>query len=538
MTRKIIPLIFCIIFLILSLQNTYEPGISIDEADEAIACDLTFKNYSPIAKTVLIGPYVVIFNKIFPIMHGSYAGRVHAYLMLIFSRIFGVNVFTVRFTSIAVSAITLIFIYFLCRMWFGYRVAVVTVLLSATNLLFVQYSRVGYYREEVFVIFFFWAGFFFLAKYLMLRRPIFLYLSFFLFGLGLSTKFTMLFYIAGLGATLVLLRKGFNLRWDIKRIVLSLVSFCLGAFQLILYNIISGGESVKFLLNALRHYTIAGYNNLAYFINLWERVTHLIYLLEGYISERDSWGVIQSSFIERIAPIFIGLFFVSFFFVFLYAIFLNKNSANVRYRILFFYIFYGIVFLLTPFAPKGLSPGHLLVLLPFPQILIALFLEYMRPVLKNRTTALPIMYSVFLIPFLVFNIWMNIYFYAQMKKNGGYGRWSTTIYELSQYMNDKKIYSPVTFGFGLQENIVMLSGYRVIPQRFDEYSSSESVIKGYHKLSLTNEPIFLLVKGSEEYIPNFDLFISLAEGDGKSKALNKIFLNKAGEPVYWLYKIY
>lgn len=538
MTRIIIPLIFCIIFLILSLLNTYEPGISIDEADEAIACDLTFKNYSPIAKTVLMGPYVVIFNKIFPLMHGSYTGRVHAYLMLIFSRLFGINVFAIRFTSIAISAITLIFVYFLCRMWFGYRVAVVTVLLNATNLLFVQYSRVGYYREEVFVIFFFWAGFFFLAKYFVLPRPIFLYLSCFLFGLGLSTKFTMLFYIVGLGATLALLRQGFDLRWDIKRIALSLVSFCLGAFQLILFNIISGGKSLKFLLNSLREYTIAGYNNLAYFINLQERVRHLIYLLEGYISERNSWGVIQSSFIERIAPVFIGLFFVSFIFVFLYTFFLNKNFISIKYRILFFYIFYGIVFLLTPFAPKGLSPGHLLVLLPLPQILIALFLEYMRPILKNRTIVLPIMYSVFLIPLLVFNIWMNIYFYTQMRKNGGYGRWSTSIYELSQYMTDKKIYSPVTFGFGLQENIVLLSGYRVIPYRYDEYCPSESVIKGYRNLSFKKEPIFLLIKGSEDYIPNLDLFMSLAERDGKSKVLDKIFLNKAGEPVYWLYKIY
>ena len=52
----------------------------------------------------------------------------------------------------------------------------------------------------------------------------------------------------------------------------------------------------------------------------------------------------------------------------------GPRPAAARPKVLFLYIVYGTVFFLSPFTVSNLDPGHLVVLLPFPQIATALFL--------------------------------------------------------------------------------------------------------------------------------------------------------------------
>lgn len=536
--KKAAIFIVIVIFLALSLPYIHNPGLNIDEADKAITCDMMFKNTSTVPRDVLAGHHITLFNRFVPTMASPYSGRIHVYIMYIFSRLFGVNVFSLRFSSIAVSAFTLYFIYLLCRMWFGYRVAVITALLTATSLFFVQYARVGHYREVVFVMFFFWAGFFLIGRYLRERKFYLLCLGFFLFGLGLTTKITMLFYLAGLSISFILLNRKFNLLSgiNIKYAFLALISFCVGSFYLILYNVLSGWGTFKLLSDSLMN-TSSRYNNLSYIANLQERIGHLMELLRGHLSDGDraDWGVTEWHFAESAAPVLVALFFVSFIFVFLYMFFLKGKIE--KHKIIFFLIFYGAVFFLTPFTISGSNPGHLLLLFPFPQLIMALFIDYIWTKSRDKRVTFGL-FSFFLMPFLTFHIAENIRFHKEMERNGGCRRWSSAIYELSDYLREKEISSPVTFGFGLCHNIAFLSKYKAIPNQLDENYSLEDIEKEYRRQSLKNEPIFFLTKGSEDCMPNLNLFIKLAEKDGKNKKLYKIFYNRAGEPVYWLYKIY
>lgn len=536
--NKTTPFILIIIFLLLSIPNIYYPGISIDEAEDGILCGYILKN-KPDGFQSLLGDYVVLFNKIIPIINGPYTGAVPAYLMFIFSRLFGIGVLSLRLTPIFTSAISLLFIFYFCKMWFGHPVAFVATLLTATNLFFVQYSRVGFYREEIFVMSFFWAGLFFFVKYSEKQRVSLLYLGFFLFGLGLSSKITFLWYILGMGAAYVLLRKRLHLLVGLnkERSLAALLSFCLGAFYLILFNLKRGGATVKRLVDSLMYSTPAKVNNLAYLTNLQGRIKDLTMLLRGCIYERVDWGVAKMSFIEQISPIFVGLALVSFVSVLLFTVFSRNSPKLLRYRVLFFYALYITVFLCTPFTVGNFHPGHLLVLLPFPFILLALFLDYVWRWTKQKRIVLNILYSVFLVPILVFNVWMNVHFNIEMKENGGYRRWSTAVYELASYLQDKRIYTPVTFGFGLKHNIAFLSNCDIIPIQLDENCSLEYVKEEYRRLSLRKEPIFFLTKNSEDYMPNLNLFMRLVVRDGKKKTLDKVFLNRAGKSVYWLYKI-
>jgi 4-amino-4-deoxy-L-arabinose transferase-like glycosyltransferase len=532
------------IFLVLTLPNLNYPGISIDEAADGIVSSYILKDSAIYynKELMITNCYVVLFNRILPVMSGHYLGSVLAYLVYPFARIFGLNIISLRITPIFFSILTILFIYLLCKIWFGKRVAFFASLLAATNLLFVQYSRVGLYREEIFIIFFFWATLFFFAKYFEKKAPHFLYIGLFLFGLGLSAKITFFWYVCGMLMGYIILKKRLNLLISLKirQRVIGLFTFCLGAIFIIFYNIKEPGVTVKMLTRSLLEYPFVKENmsisNLSYFTNLKIRISQLLMFLKENIAVRSDWGVIQMCPIERASFIIVSVAAISFISVLIFALF-SLNSSR-KYRILFFYIIYVTVMLLTPFTVSSFDPGHLLVLFPFPQITMALFLDYIWQWNKYKKAILTMACSIFLIPVLLFNIWVNVYFNTEMKKNGGYRRWSTAVYELANYL-DKKNIQPVMFGWGMAENIVFLSHERIVPVVYTEANFIlERFAKERKSLSLKRKPIFYLTMISEENQLLRDLFMKLAEENRENKTSERIFFNLAGDPVYWLYKIY
>lgn len=543
--ERMILLFIIAIFLVLTMPNLNCPGISIDEAGDGIVSNYILKDCSIYKQKLMItNYYIVLFDRIFPIMSGGYVSSVFSYLMFPFSIIFGLNVISLRATPIFFSVLTILFIYLFCKIWFGKRVAFLTALLTATNLVFVQYSRVGLYREEIFIIFFLWAGLFLFGKYYETKRNLFLYLSLFFWGLGFSAKIIFLWYAIGIIVAYVILRRRANLlaSLNIRQTIIALSSFCLGAIFIILYNVKEPGISMKILVHSLFVSPFKGrpsshMDNLAYLTNLKARISHLIMLLKGNIADKIDWGIIKMCSIERISFVVISLIIVSFICVLILTLF--SRSKPIKYRILFFYILYITVMALTPFSVSGLEPGHLVMLLPFPQIVMALFLDYIWQWIRRKKMPSIAIYSIFLIPVFLFNIWMNIYFNIEMEKNGGYRRWSTAIYELADYLDKEKI-QPITFGWGLKENIAFITHEEIVPIIFEEFNSdlSGAIIDEYKLLSLKKKPIFYLSMKSEENILYRDLFMKFATEDGKKLTLVKVFFNHAGDPVYWLYKVY
>lgn len=566
--RKLLILLPIALFLILAVYNLNYPGMSIDEAGDGIvssyilkdahgynlkdtqslkaAQNCVLKNTHSKKELMITNFYFVLFNRIFPVMSGEYVGSVFSYLIYPFSLVLGLNVITLRITPIFFSVFTLIFIYLSCKIWFGTRAAFLAALLTAVNLVFVQYSRVGLYREEIFIVFFFWAGFFLLLKYFETKRNIFLYFSLYFWGLGFSAKIIFLFYAVGITVAYMLLRKKLNLTifLSLRQLMVAVVSFCLGAFSIIAYNLEAPLITLKVIFKSLfsSPFRAAGsnlnINNLDYLANFKLRFLDLMTFLKANIVERTDWGVIGPLPFEKVSFMIACLTIFSFIFVLIFALF--SQNKSIKYRILFIYVVYITVIFLTPFTVSGFCPGHLTVLLPFFQIALALFLDYIWQRFRNKKPFLIAVYSIFLIPLLLFNIWLNIYFNNEMKKNGGYRRWSTTVYELADYLQKNNILSPITFGWGLKENIAFITHQEVVPLIYDEaYSDlSGSVVDKYKQLSLENKPIFYLTMGFEENIPKRDLFMKLARESGKKIMLVRKFFNRKGDSVYWLYKIF
>lgn len=536
------------LFLILTIYNLHYPGISIDEAGDGIVSNYILKDASIAKQGLMItNYYIVLFNRIFPVMSGDYVGSVFSYLVFPFLHIFGLNAISLRITPIFFSAWTILFIYLFCRGLFDRRVAFLSALLTAVNLVFVQYSRVGLYREEIFIIFFFWAGLFLLGKYSETKKSLFLYLCLFFWGLGFSTKIIFLWYALSITVAYMILGRKFNLltAFDFRQSIISVLSFCLGSIFIILYNIKKPAITIKIILHSLfvgpfkwtSSDVLASVhiNNLAYFANLKTRIPHLIMLLKEDIADKADWGIIHICPIEGLSPVIAGLTLISFVSVLIFTLFSRTNP--IKYRVLFLYTIYVTLIALTPFTPSGFDPGHLIILLPFPQIVMALFLNYIWQWARHKKIILISVYSIFLIPVFLFNIWMNIYFGSEMKASGGYRRWSTASYELKDYLDKQKI-RPIMFGVGLKETIAFLTNERVVPLILYSKLSLSDLAKEYKLLSFKKEPIFYLTMHSEEYLPNVSLFMKLAQDDGKKIVQERIFLNRAGDPIYWLYKIY
>jgi len=578
-TKSAVFLIILIYFSLATFNINY-PGLNTDEAFHGVASNNILKDASDIKKgrTQFLGCHVILFGKIFPIMPSDYYGAVIPYLFYPFIRILGSNAIALRFGSIFISAIFLLFVYHLCKIWFGKRVGLLATLLTATNLAFVQYSRVGLYRCEIIVMFFFWVGLFFLIKYSQKKKYYFLCLSFFLFGIGLSTKINFLYYIVALTLAYLIIGKRLNLLspFNIKKAIIMLLSFCLGSFFIIVYNIKEPWITVRQLLSVLtdphgtsRYTNAMGANNWAYLNNLAVKSQHLFTLLGGDISDKVYWGVFGNYAIELFSVLMTGLIIASLVVLLFLALFRPGLSKIIRYRILFLYVIYATVFLLSPFTLSAFNQGHLLILLPFPQVALAIFLIYIWQRAEQSKIILMKLFVGFSISFIIFfNIVTNIYFNIQMKKIGGYGRWSTAIGELADYLQKNNITSPIMFDYDLHSNLLFLSDNRVSPVIYDKFYP-EPLIAAYKKLFSANREIFYLsitpekiemeeiiasgswrmgdLKRKKEFPRLFlegpnkyhkDLFMNFIKKSGKKKELKKVFFNNAAHPVYWLYRIY
>jgi 4-amino-4-deoxy-L-arabinose transferase-like glycosyltransferase len=573
--------IFLIILLYLGLAlfNINYPGLDTDEAFNGVVSNNILRDVSDIANAQCLQSYVSISGKIIPVMAAQYSGPIIPYLARPFIALFGPGAFALRLCGILILAILLLFIYRLAGVWFGRRVGLLAALLTATNLSFVQYSRVGMFRVEIFVMAFFWIGLYLLIRYSQGKNFFFFCLGCLSLGLGFCTKITFLYYLVGLVPAYLILGRKLNLLrgFNFKKTLLSIFSFCLGSFFIIIYNFKQPGITFKQLFFALTDIKATGQNtigmpanNLNYLYNLSVRISDLSGLLKGDLFTRWDWGVTRSSTLEKFLPAAAGLAVIAMLWGLFAALFLPGLSQLIRRRLLFLYTVYLALFFATPFTLSSFNQGHLLIIFPFPQVILALFLVYLGRGIKRKSKVFG---KVFLwgliLPVVSLNIYMNIYFNLEMKRTGGYGRWSTAVSELVEYLQRKNIVSPVMFGYALHANLIFLTDNKIAPEIYDKFHAplNRSV---YAELFSSKSPVFYLtltpeenklkamlncqpgeVKGpgenlcaqlmdysGEEGTDYRDLFLSFVRESGKKKELEKVFLNRAGAPVYWLYRIY
>jgi len=549
--EKLALIFISLIFSAFFISNIYSPGVWNDEAAVGIVADHVSGSINEGRMDKL------------PHMQWIHPVTVTSYLVFPFVYLFGSDVFSVRLALIFYAVGSLWLMYYLCRDWFGKKVAFITFLLTATNLAFFQYTKLGNFHKDPYVVFLFWTGLFFIRRFFKKQRLVYLFLGFFIFGLALSVKLTFLVYIMALVASYLIWHKKVDLfkGLSIKHMLGAFISFCAGSYFLIEYNLREDWITVKSMLGSLFAVSHEGRSNASYLDNLLLRTKQLFMMIGGNLEEKLDWGVLGKAPIEGVASIIIlGLFLVSFVAIFIFAISKRVNFTIPRRKILFLYIFYGIVFLCTPFALSKFYQEHLIFIFPFPQIVCALFLVYIAHRLRRKQIALIFIYSIFLILPLFYNIWTNVYYANEMKKNGGTGPWSTAIYGLAGYLQENRIKRPICFFQEPATSIEFLSNhnskkvllgdteecfrYFRATQNEQVFADNVEIIK---KLIVETHEKYYLNKQDYFYIISMDsIEMELSESEAlkifiedynKQLVLEKIFSNRAGEAVYYLYRI-
>lgn len=371
-------------FIVAVLFRLDRLGMNADESANALAALEIFEVWTRdgFAAAVVRTPML---------MNVFYVGSLKYFLSWPFLSLGGYTLFVSRlaFVPYVIGLIVLVFI--VMRRWFGAEVASVCSFLMCINSSLIRSSRTAFRREELLVAFLFWLGLWLIDRCRHKKSFWLLAGSGLFFGLALWTKLMFVAYLVGAVAGFLFLGREsrqaikadlFNVRGGFFSFV---GMFIVGSLPLIAYNVINNGKTLRMCWNSLFSSASVfpgGANNMNLVSNIAVRLNHFFDFLVRDIPEVDS--------IRNVPGNYIALLLFAVAFIFLSGCIISKKIFKDRERkkISFLLVFYITVFVLTAFTPRGLAQGHMLIMVPFGEIIAALFLcrvAFVR--IRNRQSA-------------------------------------------------------------------------------------------------------------------------------------------------------
>lgn len=545
------------------------PGLYNDEAYDVIpAMQLVLGQ--PVELNRGVGLH--LFGRDFPLMISDYQGVSSMYVVLPLFAIFGPGVGPVRGMTIGFGAIGIVLTYLLGRRLYGRPAGLVAALLLATSPSFIFWSRIGVYVVSQVVPLALGAT---LACLRWRRdgRAGWLALAGLLIGIGLSTKILFIWFIlgaiaAGVAVWLVdwcwpidaegrprprqALRVKLNQPPPIGRsaVIAGLGGFLLGAAPLIAYNLVSAG-TLK-ILRANLGQTEKGVDNSAFITNLTGRLGAFKTVLEGSYF----WFLGDVNANRIVLPLFlvsaVGLLAL-----------VCALPAYRRYRATTVFILTLTLAILvqSAFTLSGLEATHLLILLPFPCLVIGAFAmlagEQLLIVLKSRRPAI-VRYAIaalpallLLLPITVGNLIVDVHYHRVLAQTGGKSSFSASIYELARFLDTPKgerdpfnYRRPYALDWGMKYNIQLLTDGRVDPQEI--YGQGRALPPDFKttldRLFADPTTVFLAHRADGQNIPaaypdRTLAFLQYVEASGKRVVPVKVFNEPGNTPLFYLYTV-
>ena len=186
-----------VIFIVLSAHQLTLPGLHYDEAKEAGVNAMQLVTGQPVTAfrdaTIQVGPWRL------PLMVQDYIGAMNVALAMPFLALGGVNVVALRWLSILIGALTLVLTWRVAWRLSGDVAAACAALLLAVNPTFIFWSRQGIFVTNLTALLFM-ASLLTGLRWWEKRRPVDLWLTAFLWGLGIYAK---LLFVWAIGAMVV-----------------------------------------------------------------------------------------------------------------------------------------------------------------------------------------------------------------------------------------------------------------------------------------------------------------------------------------------
>jgi len=496
-TSLLIPGVILFIFFEIS-PSLRTPIVQGDEAGTGIVTLFLMNNIPD-------GTGVVFFGRYFPLSYVPRHGALESYMLLPFLLLGGVTPEALRIGPLLFGVITIVFTYWFGSRFFNQYVGAIAAFLLAINGFFVSIIKMGGMCGFSILTFSLIPLLLFL-KYSHTKRNLYFYLGMFLLGLGFNVRGYFIWFIIALFFTgLLLYRRMFR----IKICCIGFICLFIGALP-VLYH--------YFKINLFRDFILANFivakeeniNNLHFFANLLRRIDHLNEALAGRLYE--SWR-------QNSALIYIFWICIVFF---AYKIILRKKTILPRGRIVFVLVLTAGIFIVSSFTFSTLNSGHLILVLPYLQVLIAIAIwEIHKSNKVNQKIALLIV-----ILFIGLHLNNSISKACELGKEERDNK-NSNIYVITQWLLDNKVHNVVLHEEPFCQGVQFLSNLKLSAAAFRRQ-------KGY----LPEESIYSCMKDAGPGT----VFILEADTNSTNEKINKYFkiyakeLNKEIDPLKKFYR--
>jgi hypothetical protein len=447
-----VPLLALLLFTGLASHQLQLPGLNYDEAFDVLP-----------AMQLLLGQQVETLRSsglrvgglTLPVMVMDYKGVVHTYWALPFLWALGSNVFALRVSCLFVSLLVLAATHRFARTAFGAWAAGAAVVLLATNPSFVFWSRQGVLWTTGMVA----CGMgalAALADYVQNKLRIDLWLATFLLGLGLSAKLAFFWFPVALGVvgaavgawTLLrrrrrragkVARKEAKWRPAVLLCGVAGLTFLAGLAPVIVYNVQTQGTLDR--IRASLETSYFGVDNLAWLSNLSLRWDHL----QALLGSTGFWylgGVYGDA-------LFLRAFWLSAIVLVGSCAWSVHKARRVRpggsdgglvprgslsaLAPLFPLLMVALMFLQSGVTVSSLEPEHYLLLLPFPQLVVALAIALLSRVAGTSRLA-SVLAGAALVLLVCSQLAVVIDYHVALAETGGVGAHSEANYALADYL--------------------------------------------------------------------------------------------------------
>ncbi len=484
------------LFLAIAVHQLPLPGLYYDEALD-LAPMLPVLRGEP--TELLRGIGIPLGGVTYPVMLMDYMGSLNGYLSAPFLAILGPGVAAARLQPILFSALTILLAYALARAWFGRGAGLLTALLLAVNPSFIWFSRQGISVTSSMTVFS-------LASLLLLDRwrranlpppistlhsPIStprsplphlsprlaLLLAGVCLGLGVWDKLIFLWWIIVVGVMALAWLTG-GVRARLGRLIRALpwaaLGFAAGAAPLIYYNLhdlLSGpfdlrnAHTLSLLLRSLLEPTAYGVNNLDVLANLGKALADFQVFVDG---SYFWYNGVPFSNVYAMPALAIAAAAGS-----LLAL---RRGAALRRRWFAVLAAIAVTVAASAFTVSGLWATHLFILVPLPQMTVAVAAAWLARDIAGRlsrpTRWLPALLAALLLALPVSrDVWVSQQHHATLAETGGSGRFSDAIYKLAAYLDaqgaapvaPQPAPQPVALDWGIEKNVRVLTADRVRP---------------------------------------------------------------------------
>lgn len=531
-------------YLFLSLLYLDLPGL---EYDETIFVNpaLGNRNDTFMEWSVRIMGYRI------PVMIMRYIGAVKSYLYAPIFALFGTSVTTVRLPAVFLGLTALFFTYKLCKSMFGEKPALLLLVLLAVDPSFIFATRNDWGPIAVMMVCKM-ASLYFLWRWIEENRAYQIGLCGLLMGVGFFDKINFLWYIGAIiPSALICFHRQLWPRISLRNTLSFTLPFLAGCAPLLVYNL----RHPLISLQDQQVLTTSWYDSLSYRYRLFYHTFDGTGILDVFNVQKpnellqtlrqpsaDSIEAVLTSlpsilpWQQSLLPLALAVSLGILFFLFV------RGRLFSTQRTAFLVLIFCLIVLGICLTALATGPHHVMMVYPFPHMLIALALwETDRRMAQwsGKTGRILARSALVLgvLCLLLSSVAMDCIYLKAFKARGGYGKWSDAIYRLAEdYRNQPdKNYILMDWGFSAQL-LVMDSRNHHHTEGFDFILQEEKEIdkvKAFFPYFINPENLFIFHFPRFTTYPTLQLFQKAVQHFGLSASMQKQFQQRDGKLIYF-----